>query len=186
MMPILASILIKATVVFGVALAGTRLARRSPAAVRHVVLTAAFVVSLGLPIASVVVPTIRIEIPIAAQQSVASYSLEGVPSPVSPASSVSTGVGEGIPTVRSQRVSLFSLLLLGWTIISIVFLLPVGVGFWQVRSLRKTGISWSEGQLILKPLAVEATAMRINWSGLPSASQPPHTSLCWRWQTPEI
>jgi uncharacterized protein (TIGR03435 family) len=152
MMPML---FIKATIVLAVALAATRLARRSSAAVRHVFLAAAFAALLGLPIASVVAPTIRIAAPTAVQES-AVWSF----SPALPV--VSTGAGGETPTAPppSSWLSLSSLLLSGWMIVSIVFLLPIGAGLWQMRALRKAGMPWPEGQTILETLATEAGVQR--------------------------
>ena len=47
-----AALLLKVTVIMGLALAGARLARNSQAAVRHMLIAAAFGVLLVLPIAS--------------------------------------------------------------------------------------------------------------------------------------
>ena len=148
------SILAKVTVVLAVALAGTRLARRSSAAVRHVFLAAAFAVLLGLPIASFVVPTIRIEVPVAAQNT-ATSSVEKIPYAVSPASHESTSVDTGT-SAAPRGFSSSELLRMGWMFVSIAFLLPIGAGLWQMRSLRKTEKQWAEGQSIVEELAIEA------------------------------
>ena len=62
-----ASIVAKATVIAAFGLMGARLARRSRAAVRHVLLAATFGVLLLLPVASLIVPPVRIAVPIVRQ-----------------------------------------------------------------------------------------------------------------------
>jgi hypothetical protein len=56
------SIVMKATVVVAVGLGGAWLARGSRASVRHAVLAASFAVLLGLPIASMVAPPVRVAV----------------------------------------------------------------------------------------------------------------------------
>ncbi len=58
-----ASIVAKATVIAAFGLMGARLARKSRAAVRHVLLAATFGVLLLLPVASLIVPPVRIAVP---------------------------------------------------------------------------------------------------------------------------
>ncbi len=62
-----ASIIVKVTVIMALTLIGLRLARKSRAAVRHALLAAAFALSLLVPIASILVPSVRlVQLPIAA------------------------------------------------------------------------------------------------------------------------
>ena len=60
-----ASMVAKATIIAAFGLMGARLARRSRAAVRHVLLAATFTVLLLLPVASLIVPPVRIAVPTA-------------------------------------------------------------------------------------------------------------------------
>lgn len=152
----LAAILIKVTVVLAIALVGTHLARKSPAAVRHALLTAAFAVLLGLPIASVVAPTIRISVPIAVQEIAVPAPLQEIPFDASTVSYASAGVALQTPALPSPKFSVLALLLAGWMIMSIVFLLPIVAGLWQMRSLRRSGNPWPERQSVLEALAIEA------------------------------
>ena len=71
MMPFIASLLVKATVITLLALAGTRLARRTRAAVRHLLLAAAFATLLLVPVISAVAPAVRIAVPMADLETVA-------------------------------------------------------------------------------------------------------------------
>jgi hypothetical protein len=63
--PFIVSLLVKVTLVFGLALVVTHLARRTRAAVRHVLLAAAFAVALLLPVASWLIPSVSLEVPVA-------------------------------------------------------------------------------------------------------------------------
>ena len=150
----LAAILIKVTAVLAIALVGMHLARKSPAAIRHALLTAAFAVLLGLPIASVVSPTIDIFVPIAVQEIAVPATPQETPFDGSPVSYAIAGVG--LETQMSPRFSVSTLLLVVWMIMSIVFLAPIGAGLWQMRSLRRSGKPWRERQSILEALAIDA------------------------------
>src|SRR5579862_4361963 len=57
-----ASVVAKATVIAAFGLMGARLARRSRAAVRHILLAATFTVLLLLPVASLIVPPVRVAV----------------------------------------------------------------------------------------------------------------------------
>src|SRR5262249_14139848 len=54
---------VKATIVTVIGLAVARCARRAPAAVRHVLLSAAFAVLAALPLASLIAPSIWVPLP---------------------------------------------------------------------------------------------------------------------------
>src|SRR5580700_5096737 len=132
-----ASIVLKATVATALALIGAWVARRSRAAVRHALLAAAFGVLLALPIASIVTPPVRIEVPAAARVVPAFAGAKGVGSPVAPAHA-SVGAISVVP--RSAALSPSALLLMAWIAGTALFLLPVVMGLWQVRSLRRSGL----------------------------------------------
>ena len=59
-----AAVLVKATIVTVIGLAGARCARRARAAVRHVLLSSAFAVLVALPLASLVAPSIEVPLPV--------------------------------------------------------------------------------------------------------------------------
>ena len=149
------SILAKVTVTTALALVGTRLARRSRAAVRHALLAAAFAVLLVLPIASLIGPSIRIAVPIAAQNETPAPRVEVAADPRSPAP---VDVLDRAPraTPESSRLSISAVLFAGWAVGATLLLLPVVVGVWQLRSLRRSTLPWREGQSIVESLAIDA------------------------------
>jgi beta-lactamase regulating signal transducer with metallopeptidase domain len=156
----LAPILMKVTVVLAVAVVAAGLARRSSAAVRHVILAAAFVVMLVLPFASLVAPKITVTVPVAVQEKVAPYVFPAIPLSVAPTEFPSAPVSASAPEVAAPRVALSTLLVAVWAIVSAGFLLPIGAGLWQVRVIREGGTAWSEGQSILYMLAADAGIRR--------------------------
>jgi uncharacterized protein (TIGR03435 family) len=142
------AILVKATVVVAVGLAGARLARGSRAAVRHAVLAAAFAVMLGLPVASVIVPPVRVAMPMA---TVFVDSIDAAPQLAS--SSERTVTPPAIS--RWSLPSMADLLIAGWLAGALFFLLRMMFGLWQVHSLRRFGLPWRDGQAVVDRLAME-------------------------------
>src|SRR5436190_16545522 len=130
-----ASILFKVTVILVTALAGARLARHSRAAVRHVLLAAAFVALLILPIASIVAPTVRVPVPAAVQQAMVPLAADPLQDAALP--SEQTG-GLSTAPIRSAWPSMFEWLALIWIGGAAMCLLPVVLGLRQVSSLRRS------------------------------------------------
>jgi TonB family protein len=150
-----ALVIAKVTVIMVLTLTGIRLTRKKRAAVRHALLAAGFVVSLAIPIVSVLFRSIRVaEVPIVAASVAESYEL--------PPSERSTPVGGSAAVVsgdrnlvRSSRISLSALLLTGWAMGSLLFLLPVIVGLLQLRALRRSGRPWHRGESVARQLAAD-------------------------------
>ncbi|WP_035357383.1 M56 family metallopeptidase [Edaphobacter aggregans] len=155
-----ASLVAKATVTMVLALVGVRLARRRSAAVRHVMLAAAFAVLLALPVASILVPSVRlVQLQIVTGRTAESAAL--------PSHAGFTPVGDRVSTVfreratiPSSRVSASVMLLAVWAAGALLFLLPVFVGQWHVRKLRRLGQPWRDGQLMVGQLAADAGVHR--------------------------
>jgi uncharacterized protein (TIGR03435 family) len=146
-----ASIVAKATVTAALGLIGVWLTRRSRAAVRHALLAAAFGVLLVLPIASLVAPPVGIAI--AARERIApSPGDTGTISPIAP-SQASATVAPVHP--KSAGLSLSTLLFAAWLAGMALFLFPVTLGLWHVRSLRRTAVPWRHGQQLVDWLAAE-------------------------------
>jgi len=153
-----ASIVAKVTVTTAFGLTATALARRSRAAVRHTLLAATFGMLLLLPIASVVAPPVRIALLAAAQERIAptfATAATAVPR-VEPAHSNS--IAHAAP--RSAGPSLSVLLFAAWIAGAVLFLAPVAMGLWQVRSLRRSALPWREGQSMVETLALDAGIRR--------------------------
>jgi len=150
-----ATLLVKATLTLAVALAVTGLARRSRAAVRHVLLVTAFAVLLVLPAASFMMPSRGVRLPATPAASSAPVTAV-VPVMTSP-SPTSLGAQELVDTFRSDSGMTASALL--WTVWgagALLCLLPVLAGTWHVRALRRSGSSCARGDALLRRLSAEA------------------------------
>ncbi len=157
---LIASILAKATGITAMALLSTWVARRSRAALRHVLLASAFAVLLALPIAAWVVPPFRVEVPIVATDGAAAAqfvsTLETVllinPVEANPAAAPADAAVPGLP----PTTVLFAV----WAVGTAAFLIPMAVGLCQVRRLRRSALPWRSGQSVVDRLAREANIKR--------------------------
>jgi uncharacterized protein (TIGR03435 family) len=156
----LIGVLVKATVIVTLALAGARLARGARAAVRHVLLAAAFAVLLILPAASFIAPTVRLSVPAAVHDAIAPLDVTPIRETVS--SRTSSAASATVSSTRSGSMwrSLSRLLLAAWAVGATAFLLPVVVGLWQVRALRRSALPWLAGRARLDALAADAKIHR--------------------------
>jgi beta-lactamase regulating signal transducer with metallopeptidase domain len=59
-----------------------------------------------------------------------------------------------------ETISLSHLLLAGWIAGVVIFLLPVAIGLWQIRSLRRAGLPWRRGQSLAGIIAPDAGVHR--------------------------
>jgi TonB family protein len=149
-----ASIVAKATVATALGLVATWLARRSRAAVRHALLAAAFGVLLVLPVASLVAPPVRIAVPAEAGERVGPTFADAA-APISAAAPAHPNVAAPVAP-RSAGLSPSALLLGVWMAGTAFFLLPVAMGLWQVRRLRRDALPWRHAQSAFEKLALEA------------------------------
>ncbi len=141
-----ALLVVKATFVMALALTVVFIpARKSRASLRHTLLAAAFAVLLVLPVAAILAPPVPILISAAQQERTMT-----APIAVAADAHVAVAMPEDVAP-RSSRLpefSLSALLFAGWLFGAMLFLLPIGVGLWQARSLRRTAIPWRQGQTI--------------------------------------
>jgi TonB family protein len=150
------SIVVKATVVAALGLTGARLARGSRAAVRHALLAVTFGALAALPLISLALPPIRVALRMAAQAAPIPDGPTGTVAAIAPAEARTAE-----PTQSpSLRLTPEALLLGAWMVGAALFLLPLVVGLWQVRRLRRTGLPWRHGQTIAEGLATEAGVHR--------------------------
>jgi len=151
-----ASIVAKATVIAALGLIGTRLARRSSAAARHVLLAAAFGVLLLLPVISLVVPPFQIAVRTVGQEPA---MLLSAPAGVDSTPSLSQAGTHAIAfpdRSRSLLPSLSTLLFFAWFAGVALSLIPVVMGLERIRALRRTGLPWTSGQELVNRLARES------------------------------
>ena len=154
-------LLVEVTGILTLALIATRLARRSRAAVRHVILAAAFAVLLILPVASMIAPSVRIEVSPAVHAVIAPLDDAAVVNAVQPTGGTGTPRSTETSPVTPGRTnwswpSLATLLISAWIAGAALCLLPFVVGLWQVRRLRRSGLSWTAGDATATTLADHA------------------------------
>jgi bla regulator protein BlaR1 len=152
-MSVVVLLLLKVTVTTALALIAVRLARRSRAAVRHVLLAASFGVLVLLPIASIVAPSVRVSVPTAVQEAIAplDFAPGGGGVPFSQPVDAPPVVTPMMP--KASWPSLSAVLLAVWIAGTTVCLLPVAAGLWQVRLLRRSSQLWRDGRVAIDALA---------------------------------
>jgi uncharacterized protein (TIGR03435 family) len=152
------SIVAKATVVLGLALLAVRSFRHTRAAVRHVVLAAAFGVLVVLPAVVRVLPPVPVPVPLTAQSD-----------PIPRRLFVVDGAAAGrLPPVfdvtpAPRRIPprwMATFLRSAWIGIAALFLVPVAVVLWRLHQLRRGGLPWRRGELLLGTLAAQAGVRR--------------------------
>src|SRR5580765_83440 len=154
------SILLKVTATTVVALALVRLARRRQAAFRHVLLAAAFGVLIVLPVAAVAAPTKRVAVPVAAHLAAATADVEPVADAARTAPSADQASGDVPAPSPTSSNSSSTILLSVWIVGTTMFVLPVVIGLWQVRALRRSALPWRHGLAVAGQLAREAGIQR--------------------------
>ena len=151
-----ASIIVKATFTLALGLTGVWLARKRRAAARHALLAAIFGVILLLPIGAVVMPALQFSVPVEVESGAAppflATALEAGPS------AVTMEATPRVPLVALQasKHSYRDLLIAGWAAGAALFLLPVVIGLWQIRSVRRSALPWGRGQSVVAALALDA------------------------------
>jgi uncharacterized protein (TIGR03435 family) len=152
------SILVKATAIAALGLVGTRIARRGCASLRHVLLASTFASLAVLPFASAIIPTVAIE----ARVTVPEPEQQVAP----PARDLPTGA---LPSKRAaaqpattepSSLPISELLVGAWITGATLFLLPVAIGLWQTRSVRRTALPWAVGQSTADTLVDDAGIRR--------------------------
>jgi bla regulator protein BlaR1 len=151
------SIILKATIVLGLTLLGTWLARRARASVRHMLLASAFGVLLALPAVAVLLPPVAVAIPTAHSDSSARREI------VKPGQTLLyfTGAADDAHAATGQSsIRLSTLLRVGWGAGAILFLVPVAVALWRLRALRRRGLPWLNGEPTARMAAAHAGIRR--------------------------
>jgi uncharacterized protein (TIGR03435 family) len=151
-----ASILTKATFITTMALAAARLARAGRAAVRHAMLVASFAALLVLPAASLLVRPVRIAVTRESAAPSAGARAIDVAQTAAPAAA-----GDAVPTSATgprteHEFPLYDLLLAGWTAGAAVFVLRIIAGLREVHLLRRSGLTWRDGQTFVDEMASDA------------------------------
>src|SRR5262245_56876171 len=149
---------VKVTVILGVALAAIGIARRTRAAIRHVMLVVAFLAILALPVAMRLLPEVIVDVPVVRASTIVGTILPtvsdqmGQPAAVQP-STPPSGRARGssiVPTVSFEAV-----LIVLWAIGVCLAILPLAHGVLELRRMRRQATPFAEGQALLDELATE-------------------------------
>lgn len=155
-----ASIVAKATVIAAFGLVGARLARRSRAAVRHVLLAATFGVLLLLPVASLIVPPVRIAVP-TVNMGNAKLLAPGAGSEwILPFTAGEAHPAVALTASRSSWPPVSMLVFMGWLAGVTLALVPMIASLWKIRCLRRSGLPWADGRKVVDKLWLESDSRR--------------------------
>jgi beta-lactamase regulating signal transducer with metallopeptidase domain len=147
------SLLVKTTVLLVLGLIAVVLARRSRASVRHFILVATFAGLTLLPLVLLAAPGIPLRVVLPAA------SAPGVNMALA-TSALRSGGGNALaeysidyPAGKTQL--LLRMIDFTWIVGSTLFLIPVAIGAWRVRRLRRSGIPWLEQRGPVRAMAAE-------------------------------
>lgn len=149
---VVVSLLLAVTAIAGTSLLAARLAARSRAAVRHLMLAATVAVLAMLPIAAALPLSIQVHVPEASPSTnfvtpAVDVINDFVSDPAPHVSAASTRVAAS-PTVTPANVAATL-----WVVGAIASLVPLLVGLIQIRVLRRSALPWREGGTLTKALA---------------------------------
>jgi bla regulator protein blaR1 len=152
------SIVVKATAILLLCLGAARLARSARASVRGVLLASAFGVLLALPVATVVVPPIAFEVPVADVRDVSTPSATQEGTLAGDINRPS--VGNQKTTKSSREFPATALVRSVWAIAGTACLVPIAVTVARLRRLRRNGLPWPKGEALVHSLAGDAGVRR--------------------------
>ena len=150
------AMVVKATALIGIGLAAVRLAARSRASVRHLVLAATFAALLALPLAAAYSLDIPLSVPADRPRRAAPARAIDAPRVTAravPASEAATP--RFLPVVPWTGLARAL-----WVAGAAVFLFRLAWVLWRLRRLRRTAIPWPQMKGVLQPLAAEAGVER--------------------------
>jgi uncharacterized protein (TIGR03435 family) len=152
------SIVVKATVVLGVAFLILRWARSAAASARHLVLAAAFAVLAALPLAERVVPSLSIPVDASAAAPLLPITRIETTAPADGAPTTLTSPSQAVAPAAATW-SRERLLFAAWGLGAVVCLVPVLLTPWRLRQLRGRARQWSRGEELLR--SIDPTLRRI-------------------------
>ena len=154
------SLIIKATIVSGGALIAAAIARRSRAAVRHLLLATAFLVLLGLPLVSLAVPPWDVKVPIQQPDATVGGGALAAEDAVVGASRLAESSPLQTEFAGNATPSRLTLVLAAWLAGVIYFLAVMSIGLMRTRRARRDGIPWRDGQAIAAEIATTLAVRR--------------------------
>jgi uncharacterized protein (TIGR03435 family) len=148
------SFLLRATAVLGAGLLASWFARRSRAAVRHLLLASSFAMLLALPAVTALFPPLDVAVPTALETAIIPAVVDEAGSQVD--TTPLAGVAATTPTIpvaATQWPTPFGIAVVLWAIGAAAFLIQLGHGLQTIRALRRSALPWRHAQLIGDELA---------------------------------
>ena len=144
------AVIVKSTMALAAGMIAARFARTSAASVRHAILAAAFAAALVVPIATALMPTMAIAVPVApsrpAQEAPPAVARPGTDRPL-------TSTTETDSSMTISDTAMASAL---WASGAIVFSLSFAAGVWELRRIRRTALPWLDARPTIADLAERA------------------------------
>jgi beta-lactamase regulating signal transducer with metallopeptidase domain len=148
----------KVTAASAAGLLAARMARRGPAARRHLVLASTFCALLALPLVASLVPVLSIEIPIAAvgERMAPAQPADPVGPPPQAPQRASGATSRNDLTIPSWP----TLLRAAWVVGATLVLAPLVIGLMRLGGMKRTGVPWLEMREPIRTLAEDAGIRR--------------------------
>jgi beta-lactamase regulating signal transducer with metallopeptidase domain len=149
------SALAKVTLAAVAGLIAVRLARRSRASVRHLLLAATMAAFVAIPLAASIAPSMAIELPVERREASAVSVSQLVAPPARPA-------GERAPAAwpsRGTNLRLPSFAQVAWTLwagVALLLLTRLGIALARLNAIRRCGLPWLAGSDVISRLARQA------------------------------
>jgi beta-lactamase regulating signal transducer with metallopeptidase domain len=174
------SILGKATILLALGLIAARLAARTRASIRHLLLSTIFATLLGLPLVIFTAPAVTIEVPVYRTSDSTGASRMAPRSDVfiSPTSGVSGRLASG--SDHWSGPSWLTLIRAGWIAGAILLLVSLAVDLWRLRRIRRQGLPWPERRNFVQSLVAESGVRRSVEVLLHEEISAPLTCGVWR------
>ena len=154
------SILVKATLMLALGLIAVRLALRAPASVRHLLLAVTFAGLFVLPLATLAVPGVVIQVPVADASAAPAIS-SALPPPDAPPIAARVDARQEKSRAVDAIATLWpSAVRAAWLAGVTTLCLSLGLAFGRLRRLRRDGVPRPELQELVQSLAREAGIRR--------------------------
>lgn len=153
------SLILKATIVSLAALTAAQIARRSRASVRHLLLATSFIMLLTLPVISLVVPARDVGVSVLPLSTFGVKTADAQNAAAPDSRLAYTG---GLLSMSSTRTSLWlAAPLSGVWLTGVAFsVIPMITGLIRVRRVRRNGLPWRHGQVVLGKIAATGEVRR--------------------------
>jgi bla regulator protein BlaR1 len=152
---------VKATLVCGVAFVLARLCRRTRASIRHLLFALAFAALAAIPVAGTLLPAVAVTVPAVA--TAPARTTQTTPSATPSSAGEDPSRSSALSVIRASAPTALTIAQVAtgaWLIGVALFLVPVAIGFWQVRRLRRVASPWLDGQTVVQTLAPAAGVHR--------------------------